>query len=148
MSDELNGAVVAPESGFFHRIVDIAAGEGVTGARVRNVKSDEASDVPAGGIFMAIGHTPNTSVFADQLEMDLFRSDGFSERDLSKSLDSGAKRSRERPFFKLRYNLPEEKRAEIRERVGELLPISTAEGVFDGDGLALHVFGEDRKSVV
>jgi thioredoxin reductase (NADPH) len=45
-------------------------GQGVTGARVRNVKTDETSEVPAGGIFMAIGHTPNTSVFKDQVEMD------------------------------------------------------------------------------
>jgi thioredoxin reductase (NADPH) len=42
----------------------------VTGARVRNVKTGERSDVAAGGIFMAIGHEPNTSVFRGQLEMD------------------------------------------------------------------------------
>ncbi len=45
-------------------------GEGVTGARVRNVKTGAVSRVPAGGIFMAIGHTPNTSIFQGQLEMD------------------------------------------------------------------------------
>jgi len=45
-------------------------GEGVTGALVRNVKSDETSEVSVGGIFMAIGHTPNTAVFKGQLEMD------------------------------------------------------------------------------
>ena len=45
-------------------------GQGVTGAMVRNVKTNEAREVPAGGIFMAIGHTPNTAVFAGQLEMD------------------------------------------------------------------------------
>jgi thioredoxin reductase (NADPH) len=45
-------------------------GEGVTGAMVRNVKSDEVSEVAAGGIFMAIGHTPNTAVFQGQIEMD------------------------------------------------------------------------------
>jgi thioredoxin reductase (NADPH) len=42
----------------------------VTGARVRNLKTGAVSDVPAGGIFMAIGHEPNTSVFRGQLEMD------------------------------------------------------------------------------
>ncbi len=45
-------------------------GQGVTGARVRNVKTGEVQEVAAGGIFMAIGHTPNTSVFEGQLEMD------------------------------------------------------------------------------
>ncbi len=45
-------------------------GEGVTGARVKNLKTGEVSTVPAGGIFMAIGHTPNTAIFKGQLEMD------------------------------------------------------------------------------
>ncbi|HXK08171.1 MAG TPA: thioredoxin-disulfide reductase [Vicinamibacteria bacterium] len=45
-------------------------GLGVTGAMVRNVKTGEVSEVAAAGIFMAIGHTPNTAVFAGQLEVD------------------------------------------------------------------------------
>jgi thioredoxin reductase (NADPH) len=45
-------------------------GEGVTGAKVRNVKTNEVSEVSAGGIFMAIGHVPNTTLFRDQLKMD------------------------------------------------------------------------------
>jgi thioredoxin reductase (NADPH) len=45
-------------------------GQGVTGALVRNLKTHAASEVPAGGIFMAIGHVPNTSLFKGQLEMD------------------------------------------------------------------------------
>ena len=45
-------------------------GKGVTGAMVRNVKTGEVKEVPCGGIFMAIGHTPNTAVFVGQLEMD------------------------------------------------------------------------------
>ena len=45
-------------------------GKGVTGAVVRNVKTGEVKEVPCGGIFMAIGHTPNTAVFAGQLERD------------------------------------------------------------------------------
>ncbi|HSB62207.1 MAG TPA: thioredoxin-disulfide reductase [Vicinamibacteria bacterium] len=45
-------------------------GQGVTGARVRNVRTGEAKDVGAGGIFVAIGHTPNTALFTGQLEMD------------------------------------------------------------------------------
>ncbi|HEV7503152.1 MAG TPA: FAD-dependent oxidoreductase, partial [Vicinamibacteria bacterium] len=42
----------------------------VTGALVRNLKTGEASEVAAGGIFMAIGHEPNTAPFRGQLEMD------------------------------------------------------------------------------
>jgi thioredoxin reductase (NADPH) len=45
-------------------------GQGVTGAKVRNVKTGELSEVSAGGIFMAIGHAPNTTIFKGQLEMD------------------------------------------------------------------------------
>jgi thioredoxin reductase (NADPH) len=45
-------------------------GKGVTGAMVRNVKTGAVTEVPCGGIFMAIGHVPNTAVFAGQLEMD------------------------------------------------------------------------------
>jgi thioredoxin reductase (NADPH) len=44
--------------------------KGVTGAILRNVKSDASSEVAAGGIFMAIGHIPNTALFKGQLEMD------------------------------------------------------------------------------
>jgi thioredoxin reductase (NADPH) len=45
-------------------------GVGVTGARLRNVRTQEVADVPAGGIFMAIGHEPNTALFRGQLELD------------------------------------------------------------------------------
>ena len=45
-------------------------GQGVTGATVRNLKTGESSEVACGGIFMAIGHTPNTAVFEGQLEKD------------------------------------------------------------------------------
>ncbi|HWD22483.1 MAG TPA: thioredoxin-disulfide reductase [Burkholderiales bacterium] len=43
---------------------------GVTGVRVRNLKSGATSDVAAKGFFVAIGHTPNTGIFAGQLEME------------------------------------------------------------------------------
>jgi thioredoxin reductase (NADPH) len=46
------------------------AGVGVTGARLRNVKTGEITETEAGGIFMAIGHEPNTAPFRGQLEMD------------------------------------------------------------------------------
>jgi carboxyl-terminal processing protease len=58
---------------------------------------------------------------ADTLEMDLFRSDSaLRERDLSKSLSTQAKRSSDRAFYKLRYNLPESERAKIRELGGDV----------------------------
>ncbi len=43
---------------------------GVTGARLRNVKTGEITEVAADGIFIAIGHDPNTALFRDQLDMD------------------------------------------------------------------------------
>jgi thioredoxin reductase (NADPH) len=45
-------------------------GKGVTGAEVRNVKTGDVREVAAGGIFMAIGHEPNTVAFRGQLDMD------------------------------------------------------------------------------
>jgi thioredoxin reductase (NADPH) len=42
----------------------------VTSILVRNVKSGEQTKVPVSGVFVAIGHTPNTTLFAGQLEMD------------------------------------------------------------------------------
>ena len=43
---------------------------GVTGARIKNVKSGEASELSVEGIFIAIGHDPNTELFKGQLDMD------------------------------------------------------------------------------
>jgi len=45
-------------------------GQGVTGALVKNLKTGETREVACGGIFMAIGHLPNTALFKDKLEMD------------------------------------------------------------------------------
>ncbi len=43
---------------------------GVTAARVRNVKTGEISEIPVDGIFIAIGHDPNTALFKGALDMD------------------------------------------------------------------------------
>jgi thioredoxin reductase (NADPH) len=43
---------------------------GVTGIRVANTKSHQKKDLALHGLFIAIGHTPNTQVFEGQLEMD------------------------------------------------------------------------------
>lgn len=51
-------------------VVDEVLGDGqVNGVRLRNVKTDEMADFPVGGLFVAIGHIPNTGVFEGQLEM-------------------------------------------------------------------------------
>jgi thioredoxin reductase (NADPH) len=41
----------------------------VTGMRVKNVKTDEETEVDLSGVFIAIGHTPNTGIFDGQLDM-------------------------------------------------------------------------------
>ena len=42
---------------------------GVTGVRVKDVNSGATRDIAATGFFVAIGHTPNTGIFAGQLDM-------------------------------------------------------------------------------
>lgn len=44
--------------------------QGVTGVRLRNVQTGETSDLRCDGVFVAIGHQPNTALFRGQLEMD------------------------------------------------------------------------------
>lgn len=41
----------------------------VTGLKIKNVKTNTLEDVSTDGVFIAIGHTPNTSLFKDQLDM-------------------------------------------------------------------------------
>ena len=43
---------------------------GVIGARIKNVKSGEVLELSVEGIFIAIGHDPNTELFKGQLDMD------------------------------------------------------------------------------
>lgn len=42
---------------------------GVTGMRVKSVKDDSTTDIDLSGVFIAIGHKPNTDIFAGQLDM-------------------------------------------------------------------------------
>jgi thioredoxin reductase (NADPH) len=42
---------------------------GVTGMRIRNVKDNSSSDIDLLGVFIAIGHKPNTAIFDGQLDM-------------------------------------------------------------------------------
>lgn len=43
---------------------------GVTGVRIKNVLTGEIKHIEATGVFIAIGHQPNTGIFAGQLDMD------------------------------------------------------------------------------
>jgi len=43
---------------------------GVTGVRVKSTQDDSVSDVDLSGVFIAIGHKPNTDLFKEQLEMN------------------------------------------------------------------------------
>ena len=49
-------------------ILDASRGE-VTGARVKNLRTGAVSVVPCTGLFVAIGHTPNTDLFAGQIDL-------------------------------------------------------------------------------
>jgi thioredoxin reductase (NADPH) len=50
-------------------IKDSGRGE-VSGMVLRDVTTGETSEIPVAGVFVAIGHTPNTSLFRHQLELD------------------------------------------------------------------------------
>ena len=51
-------------------VVEIVGDTLVTGAKIQNDKTEEITDFAADGVFVAIGHTPNTSVFDGELELD------------------------------------------------------------------------------
>ncbi len=50
--------------------VEILGEEEVTGAKVKNNKTGEVSEIPAKGFFVAIGHKPNTGIFNNWLDME------------------------------------------------------------------------------
>lgn len=43
---------------------------GVTGMRLKNTQTNETKEIPLAGVFIAIGHKPNTDIFEGQLEME------------------------------------------------------------------------------
>ena len=51
-------------------LTDVHGNQSITGVRLRNVKTDEQRDLDCKGLFLAIGHTPNTELFKDSLELD------------------------------------------------------------------------------
>jgi thioredoxin reductase (NADPH) len=55
----------------WNAVVEDILGDGVVhGVRLRNVKTSELADRPTNGVFVAIGHTPNTALFKGQLDLD------------------------------------------------------------------------------
>jgi thioredoxin reductase (NADPH) len=72
MQDKLMKRVADGKIGLvLDAVVDEVLGDksGVTGVRVLNRKKESKQEIAAKGLFVAIGHTPNTQVFAGQLEM-------------------------------------------------------------------------------
>ena len=54
-----------------HRLEEIIGDEtGVTGAQLIHVQNEERTTLEVAGVFIAIGHTPNTDIFAGQMEMN------------------------------------------------------------------------------
>lgn len=62
-------------------VLDSGKGE-VSGLRLKNVKSGEASELAVQGVFIAIGHTPNTSCFKGQVDLD---TDGYVVTDQTRT---------------------------------------------------------------
>ncbi|HID83126.1 MAG TPA: thioredoxin-disulfide reductase [Chromatiales bacterium] len=55
----------------WNSVLDEVLGDdnGVTGIRIKNVKTGETTEIEMHGVFIAIGHKPNTDIFKGQLEM-------------------------------------------------------------------------------
>ncbi len=49
---------------------EIVGDEFVTGLKLKDTKTGEITKIPVDGIFMAIGHTPNTQIFKGQIDVD------------------------------------------------------------------------------
>ena len=55
----------------WNTVVEEVLGNGkVEGLRLRDIETDATSDLAINGMFVAIGHTPNTALFAGQIELD------------------------------------------------------------------------------
>jgi len=76
---ELRASKVMQERAFnnekikFHwdsKVVDIKGDQKVQQAIIKNVKTDEETNLDVGGLFVAIGHEPNTRIFKNQIDLD------------------------------------------------------------------------------
>jgi thioredoxin reductase (NADPH) len=77
--DELRASKIMQERAFANPAIsfvwnsvvdDIVGAEKVEGLALRNVLTGEASELKVGGVFVAIGHDPNTSLFTGQIDLD------------------------------------------------------------------------------
>jgi thioredoxin reductase (NADPH) len=77
--DELRASKIMQERAFAnekirflwnHVVESIEGDTTLTGVTARNVLTDETTDLPVTGLFVAIGHKPNTDLFKGQLEME------------------------------------------------------------------------------
>jgi thioredoxin reductase (NADPH) len=77
--DQLRASKVMQERAFsnpkiqFHwdsEIVDIIGDQKVQKATLKNIKTQEKTVLDVGGIFVAVGHTPNTKIFENQVDLD------------------------------------------------------------------------------
>lgn len=79
--DELRASKIMQERAFKNEKIDFiwdsvveevlgSREEGVTGVKIKNLKTDEIWEKECQGMFVAIGHTPNTQLFENQIEMD------------------------------------------------------------------------------
>ena len=51
-------------------VEDVLGDDAVTGIRVRNLKGGASSEIDLDGVFVAIGHNPNTGIFRGQMDLD------------------------------------------------------------------------------
>jgi thioredoxin reductase (NADPH) len=51
-------------------VTEVLGEQAVTGLQLRNLKNDEVSVLPAQGLFLAIGHQPNTDLFKGVIDLD------------------------------------------------------------------------------
>ena len=80
--DELRGSKIMQERALKHPKIDFLwdsvindyigdpADKGLTGVKIKSTQTGELSHVSCDGVFVAIGHTPNSKIFKDQIEMD------------------------------------------------------------------------------
>jgi thioredoxin reductase (NADPH) len=56
---------------YFNTVVeDVLGGEAVTGIRIRDTEAGKVAELDLDGIFIAIGHNPNTGIFEGQVDLD------------------------------------------------------------------------------
>ena len=59
-----------PSEGVLRSVAVVAPSGRATSVVVRNVKTEEVIELPADGVFVAIGHDPSTKLFKGQIDMD------------------------------------------------------------------------------